>query len=291
MQIAIHFGAHCTDEDRLIRTLLKNRDILSKEGIVVPGTGRYRQLMRKTMQASDGSLASPDAEQALLDAILDVDEAERVVLSYENFICVPNRVLAHGRIYPMMEQRAKAYSSMFPGQDCEFFLAVRSPATLIPALMAKTETADYHAVLNGCDPLNLRWSEAVIAMREGAPDVPVTVWCDEDTPLIWSEVLRAVSGHDPSTVLNGALDILADIMTAEGLTRLQTYLDENPASTEVQQRRIVSAFLSKFVRPEAIEIELDLPGWTEDYVAELTETFDDDVETIARLPGVTLIAP
>lgn len=291
MQIAIHFGAHCTDEDRLIRTLLKNRDILSKEGIVVPGTGRYRQIMRKTMQASDGSLASPEAEQALLDAILDVDVAERVVLSYENFICVPNRVLAQGRIYPMMEQRAKIYASMFPGQECAFFLAVRSPATLIPALMAKAETDDYLAVLNGCDPLALRWSETVIAMREGAPDVPVTVWCDEDTPLIWSEVLREVSGHDPFTKLTGTLDILADIMTAEGLTRLRTYLDKNPTAIEAQRRRIISAFLSKFVRPEAVEIELDLPGWTEDYVAELTENFDDDVETIARLPGVTFITP
>lgn len=291
MQIAIHFGAHCTDEDRLIRTLLKNRDILSKEGIVVPGTGRYRQIMRKTMQASDGSLASPEAEQALLDAILDVDVAERVVLSYENFICVPNRVLAQGRIYPMMEQRAKIYASMFPGQECAFFLAVRSPATLIPALMAKAETDDYLAVLNGCDPLALRWSETLIAMREGAPDVPVTVWCDEDTPLIWSEVLREVSGHDPFTKLMGTLDILADIMTAEGLTRLRTYLDKNPTAIEAQRRRIISAFLSKFVRPEAVEIELDLPGWTEDYVAELTENFDDDVETIARLPGVTFITP
>lgn len=291
MQIAIHFGAHCTDEDRLIRTLLKNRDILSKEGIVVPGTGRYRQIMRKTMQASDGSLASPDAEQALLDAILDVDEAQRVVLSYENFICVPGRVLAQGTLYPMIGARAKIYAAMFPGQECEFFLAMRSPATLIPALMAKAETDDYHALLNGCDPLTLRWSEAVIAMREGAPDVPVTVWCDEDTPLIWPEVLREVSGHDPSTVLNGTLDILADIMTAEGLTRLRTYLDENPSATEAQRRRIVSAFLSKFVRTEAVEIELDLPGWTEDYVAELTENFDDDVETIARLPGVTFISP
>jgi hypothetical protein len=291
MQIAIHFGAHCTDGDRLIRSLLKNRDILSKEGIVVPGTGRYRQLLRKTMQASDGSLASPDAEQALLDAILDVDHAERIVLSYDNFICVPQRVLAQGMIYPMMAQRAKIYAAMFPGQDCEFFLAVRNPATFLPSLMAKVETTDYQAFLNGCDPLMLHWSETVIAMREGAPEVPVTVWCDEDTPVIWPEVLREVSGHDPFTVLDGTLDILADIMMPEGMSRLTTYLSENPPPTEVQRRRVVSAFLSKFARPEAVEVEVDLPGWTEDYLSELTENFDNDVETIARLPGVTFIGP
>jgi hypothetical protein len=291
MQIAIHFGAHCTDEDKLIRCLARNRDLLAEEGIVIPGPGRYRQLMRKTMQASDGSLATPEAEQALLDAILDEDQAERMVLSYENFLCVPHRVLGEGMFYPMAGERARVYAAMFPGQELSYFMALRNPATLIPALITKVEGADYGKVLSGCDPQALRWSETVIAMREAAPHVPLTVWCDEDTPLIWPEVLREISGHDPSLDLDGATDILSEIMTADGFKKLNAYLADNPPPNELQRRRIVSAFLSKFARPEAIEIELDLPGWTEDYVAALNENYDDDMETIARLPGVTFIGP
>lgn len=291
MQIAIHLGAHCTDEDKLIRCLAQNRDLLARGGIVIPGTGRYRQLMRKSMQAFDGNLATPEAEQALLDAILDEDQAERVVLSYENFLCVPHRVLGEGMLYPMAGERAQAYAAMLPGQELSYFMALRDPATMIPSLIAKVEGGDYHKVLNGCDPQNLRWSETIIAMREAAPHVPVTVWCDEDTPLIWPEVLRALSDHDPHVELAGTSEILSEIMTPEGLKRLNAYLEENQPANEIQRRRIVSAFLSKFARPEAIEMELDLPGWTDDYVAALTENYDEDMQTIARLPGVTFIGP
>lgn len=291
MQVAIHFGAHCTDEDKLIRCLARNRDTLAQEGVVIPEVARYRQLMRKTMQASDGNLATPEAEQALLDAILDEDQATRVVLSYENFHCIPRLALGEGMFYPMAGERARVYAAMLPGQELSYFMALRNPATMIPALIAKTEGADYETTLNGCDPQNLRWSETIIAMREAAPHVPMTVWCDEDTPLIWPEVLHAVSGCDPETPLAGTDGVLSEIMTGDGLKRLNAYLQENPPPNETQRRRIVSAFLSKFARPEAIEVELDLPGWTEDYVAALNETYDDDMSTVARLPGVTLIAP
>jgi len=291
MQIAIHLGAHCTDEDRLVRTLLRNAGRLAEEGIVVPGPARYRKLMREAMKASDGIALRPDAEEALLDAILDRDHPDRLVLSYENFMCVPPRVLGEGMFYPMAEARARAYRAMFPAHGCEFFLAVRNPATFLPALHAKAGGGEYAAFLNGCEPDMLLWSETVIALREGAPDAAITVWCDEDTPLIWPEVLREVSGHDPFTALRGTFAILSEIMTEEGLVRLRGYLAENPPPNEIQRRRVVAAFLSKYARPEVVEVELDLPGWTDETVEKLTEIYDEDVLTISRLPGVHFIAP
>ena len=40
-----------------------------------------------------------------------------------------------------------------------------------------------------------------------------------------------------------------------------------------------------------IEEELDLPGWTEALVDELSEIYDEDVFEISRIPGVNFIAP
>ena len=40
MQIIVHTGAHFTDDDRLIKCLLRNKDDFSKRGIAVPGPGR-----------------------------------------------------------------------------------------------------------------------------------------------------------------------------------------------------------------------------------------------------------
>ena len=38
-----------------------------------------------------------------------------------------------------------------------------------------------------------------------------------------------------------------------------------------------------------IEEELDIPGWNEAMVDTLTETYDDDMWEIERVPGVTVI--
>ena len=46
MRIVFHLGAHCTDDERLIRCLLKNRGLLAAQGIIVPGPAHYRSLIR-----------------------------------------------------------------------------------------------------------------------------------------------------------------------------------------------------------------------------------------------------
>ena len=48
MRIVYHLGAHCTDDERLLRCLLKNRGALAEQGIVVPSPTRYRTLLRDT---------------------------------------------------------------------------------------------------------------------------------------------------------------------------------------------------------------------------------------------------
>ena len=40
-----------------------------------------------------------------------------------------------------------------------------------------------------------------------------------------------------------------------------------------------------------IEEELDLPGWTEALVDELSDIYDEDVFEISRIPSVNYIAP
>ena len=54
---------------------------------------------------------------------------------------------------------------------------------------------------------------------------------------------------------------------------------------------MIAAFLDKFALDEEIEEELDMPGWTEELVAELTEVYDEDVLAIQRIPGVTVLTP
>ncbi len=64
-----------------------------------------------------------------------------------------------------------------------------------------------------------------------------------------------------------------------------------PGMSEAQKRRVIAAFLDKFARDEAIEEELDIFGWTDDLIDELTEIYDDDLYEIQAIPGINLITP
>ena len=80
-------------------------------------------------------------------------------------------------------------------------------------------------------------------------------------------------------------------MTAEGMARMTAYLDENPPSSPDIRRGIVAAFLDKYADPGQIEIDLEMPGWTDDLVAEMTEIYETDVAQIGQIQGLTFLAP
>jgi hypothetical protein len=80
-------------------------------------------------------------------------------------------------------------------------------------------------------------------------------------------------------------------MSAEGMSRFQSYLESHPDMTEVQTRRVITAFLDKFAIDDMVEEEVDLPGWTEPLVDQLTEQYEEDIFEISRIPGVTYLSP
>lgn len=289
MQISYHIGAHCTDEDQLVKSLLKNKGILAKEGVIIPGPSRYRPIIGDVVNKLDGAKASRDTQDVLLEAIMDVDSADRLVLSQDNFLGVSTRALEHGNFYPLIAEKAIRLRNLFPDNPVEFFISIRDVATFIPALFEHNGGKDFPSFIRGVDPFSLRWSDVIEALRAAVPDCPITVWCNEDTPLIWPEVLHEVAGVDSYVRLKGGFDILSDIMVPEGMKRLRAYLGTHPPQNEIQRRRILAAFLDKYAMDDAIEEELDLPGWTADVVDELTASYDDDVIEISRLPGVNML--
>jgi hypothetical protein len=257
----------------------------------VPGPSRYRQLFRETVQSLKGAPAPANIQELLLDATMDEDEADRLILSNEHFICVVPRIFENGRLYDQTEEKIAALSNLFPDCPVEFHISVSNPATFIPTLLSRKDDLTYDTLLQGTDPMSLRWSNMIERIRVTNPAAALTVWCNEDTPLIWSQLMREVSGAEPMTKLVGSFDLLAEIMSPDGMKRFRAYLQSHPPQTEVQLRRIISAFLDKFAIEDQIELELDLPGWTVAFVDTLTELYEEDMFRIQRMPGVNFITP
>ncbi len=291
MRIVYHLGAHCTDDERLIRCLWKNRETLSTQGIIVPAPTRYRALMRDTAVTLKGRAASRDTQAVVLDQIMEEERADRLILSWDNFLSYPPWVIRSRRLYPAAAERIRAFTQIFPEIDAEFHMAIRNPASFLPALYNSMPGKTLDEVMGGADPRDLSWFRLVEEVRTLNPDASLTIWCDEDTPMIWPEVLQAVSGHAPGTPLIDTDDLLADLMSPDGLERMRAYMTANPPSNVTQRRRIVSAFLDKFALSDQIDMELDLPGWDEDLIDSLTENYRSDIARIRAMSGVTFLDP
>jgi len=273
-----------------MRCLLKNRGVLAAEGIIVPGPAKYRTLLRDTAMALKGQAATQDTQALVLDQIMSESEADRLILSWDNFLGYAQGAIRRG-IYSSGAERMFAFCQVFPGIDAEFHLAIRNPATFVPAVYQKQSGRSYAEFMDGVEVDNLRWSTLIADMRETNPDVPITVWCDEDTPLLWPEVLKAVSGHSDDVTLTDTDDLVTSIMSADGVQRMASYVESHPPQNIAQRRRVVSAFLDKFVLPEQIDYPIEMEGWTEDLVERATLAYDQDVSRIMAMDGVTFLAP
>lgn len=290
MRIAIHLGVHCTDDERMLRCLQANADKLGADGIAVPGPDLYRNTLRDASMALAGAPASAETEELMLEQILDEDAPSAMVLSWDNFLSFPQWAL-RSRLYPKGAERVRELRQLFPTHDVQFFMAIRNPATYLPDLCSRIRNRPTADIMGGCDVQSLRWSEVIEDILSRSPGVKLTVWCDEDAPLIWPEVLAAVTGLPDGTQLTGWDDLLQQLLVDEGLRRLQSTLSEPPLPDLAGRRRLIGNLLGEFVRPETVEAEFVMEGWTQALVDDLTARYDDDVTRIERMPGVTFITP
>lgn len=291
MQIAFHIGANCTDDDRLLKSLLKNAGMLSDIGVKVPGPGKYRRLIRETIQNLNGAKPAPNTREILLDAITEDDGAERLVMSNTNFICIANRIFDGGIFYEQAEAKIQALHEIFHEDEIELFVALRNPATFLPAVFGESKAVSPDGYLQGVHPTQIRWSDLIRRIQHRFPQTKLTVWCNEDTPLIWAEILRAMAGVERDQRITGGFDLLASIMSAEGMTRFLNYLRAHPPKTDMQKQRVIAAFLDKYAVDDKIEETVEWPGMTDEIVDELSALYENDVAFIDQLPGVTFIAP
>ncbi|RBI82941.1 hypothetical protein DRV85_17365 [Rhodosalinus halophilus] len=292
MRIVLHAGSLATDEDRLIKTLLRNIDHLAPRGVAVPGPSRYRQLLRDTLVSMRRADPAPDAREVLLDTMLDraPEEVERLILSNERFFAAPQQAFAGGVLFPQAEERLANMRRLFPDDGLELYLAVRNPATFLPAVLSSLKGATLEEMMQGLPPSEMRWSNLVARLRDGVPDVPITLWCYEDSPILWGTILREMAGLEQGTKIAGAFDLLGEIMSAEGMQRFRAYLAKHPELTEPLKMRVMAAFLDKFALDEMVEEELDIPGWTEETVTAMTDAYEADVAAIAEMEGVRLLS-
>ncbi len=291
MQVALHFGAPYTDENRLQLCLGKNRDLLAEHGTIIPRPSSYRKNLRPVLNRFKDGTGDDNLRMEFVQEMIGDQDADRIVISYDMFIGVPRLSIAEDQFFPGPFNRLDAFMRLFDGADVQLFYGLRNPATFVQQLISAHPGEDVQTLLGQSDPMLLRWSDFVHRIREDFPNLQTTFWCNEDTPLIWGQVVRELAGIDPEVEIVGEHDFIQEIMTKEGFKRFEEFLSQRPGLTTIQKRRVIAAFLDKFVDEDALEEELDFPGWTDETVEHLTEVYDQDVFEIQNIPGVRFISP
>ena len=100
--------------------------------------------------------------------------------------------------------------------------------------------------------------EVLARIRAEAPHVPLTIWRDEDTALLWPEILRTVSGHSPDIELTGWFAWYWDLMSPQSHEALRRWFQTNPSPDDLHRRKVLSAMLDKFALPEKIDTDAAL---------------------------------
>ncbi len=291
MQVVYHLGAHCTDEDRLVRCLIKNRGFLGQSGIVVPSPMRYRPVFREMQSSLRGQPTASEVQEVVLDAVMDEDRAERLIFSHEFFLCVPSRVVSPQGFYAVAHRKLRALANIFPDSPAEFHLSIRNPATLIAELLAKAKHIPFEDLMGDADPLSLRWLPVIERCVNQNPDLKLVVWCNEDTPLIWPDVIRRVAGVAPDTPMDGDFDLIATLVGQEDLAAIQKAVAAAGVLKPADRRDVFATLLQRHVNPAALDFEINLPGWSQELVARMTEIYEADAAAIAAIPEIEFLAP
>lgn len=295
MQAVFHLGAHATDDERLIRTLAANPEAMAGVQAHAPAPRAYRTALRDALIALAGKPADAPTRQKLTAACQAgaPGPVARLVFSYENFLALPDRAITQSGLYPVAADKLAPLANLFEPGQTEFFLGLLNPAVLIAALAARQPARSLEDILCGHAPLALRWGPVVARMAEAARacGATLTLWCNEDLPLIFPDILRAMSGVAEAVPLAGESAVVEEILSDEGRARLKSYLGLHPPQSLAQHRKVSLAFLEKFARPEALEADIPLPGWTDETVAAMSAAYEEDVAQIGTLEGVRLIAP
>ena len=113
------------------------------------------------MMQSNHTAPDADARDILLDVFLngEPEECRTLYMGIPGFFGAPKETIQNNAFYPQAISNLVRFVELFPEDQTHLFLALRNPATFIPAMMAEAKTDNLNFIMNKSDPHALRWSD------------------------------------------------------------------------------------------------------------------------------------
>ncbi|AXC50863.1 hypothetical protein DRW48_15315 [Paracoccus suum] len=290
MQIAFHVGLHGTDDERIIRTLNANREALRRAHVELCPNDVNEPILNEALNALKGGVAPPDLEEVLHDALIEDEGTQRLLLSRPTLVGMARRVFDGDTLGSIMPGKMRMLAHTVPSAEVEFFLGLKNPAAHVSQLLARMNRVppELRARIK---PEMLRWAPTVRAMLAELGGRRLIIWCNEDMPLIFPEVVRRFAGLPAGEPLVDDNPLLETLLTKKGYEALAAKLAPLAAADIGRRRALTTAALMEDHDPEAVALTVENLGWDQTIIDRITAAYDADVAEIAALPGVEFISP
>lgn len=275
-----------TDGDHLWRSLVQNADTLRAQGIELCENAINEPILSEALAALKGGTASAEMEEIILDALVEGDSTRRLVMSRPGFLGATGGALSVEGMMSYAGAKMLNLANTMPNVQAEFFMGLKNPVTLINQLVARNPEVNAPLAARH-DPAGRRWVPTLRRAVQALRGRRLVVWCHEDMPLIYPEVLRRLAGVADDMPLKGTTRLLGTLLTEAGVKALRG--NPIPQADIDARRAAVEALLAEHARPDRLRVEIVVPGWTPGLVAEMTDAYYRDIAEIAALPGVEFI--
>lgn len=219
---------------------------------------------------------------------MEEDEVKRIALTNDNFIAIPKRVFDHSVFYRQTENKVRGLCRLFQTMRCRSIFSIRNPVSYLQDIAKRAETTNLSDYLGLCQPLEINWSDVIKRIKRAAPGAQLCVWRNEDTPLIWEDLIRLQSDIALDTPLSGQYDVLSRIISDEGMQTLQAI--EMP-SDRVARHNLIADLIKVFPLSEMMNQTIDLPELSRGLIAAMSAGYEHDLDVIDQIEGVELILP
>lgn len=283
--IIYHLGAPHPNLDMITGSLRRDNGLLRQHNCLARKPRLYRNALTEAVIALQLGDFSPEDRVALFSKLTQDLSLHRLLLSDGTFLAQLERVFSDEKLYSEAGRRTAELRALFPDNPVEFMLAITNPAALVSALMVMNGKPSAGSLLRETDIRTLRWSRVLEDIRSANPDCPIRVWRRENRMLLWPTIMRKISGIPKSVALAGDADMCAEVLADTQFAALSKFLEERPELSFGQRGKVMASFLQKFSKPETIA----LPGFDEETLNEIEESYLEDVEACKKIDGVEFL--
>jgi hypothetical protein len=284
-RLHVHFAVPFFGGDQLVRTLSRIAPNLSSAGISIPDPETYRSAFSRKARGEDGGAFMPLEIERISQAINE--DADLIVLSFDDILGHPTRIFDRGVIHSDAASRIEFLRSQFPNRELSLFFTAADPGAVMAAMLSQgalTNTTAAQAI--SMRPL---WSDLMERIDAQHPDLPITLWAQEDTPCTWPVVLREILNLPEGRSVSGGLHMAGYLLDEKGRAGLSNHLKTSPPKSERALVATLSDYLSTHAVDHKLTFDISLDGWSQEVIDDFALIYEQDLDACLDIEQMRLI--